>query len=414
MVGPDGTVHADWFGQAADRIAKLVEFDRDYGQKRKSTQREYDQLKHAIENYDASVQRQHRSNPLSGLLGGLKSEPAPIKTQRARLAELSAQRFMTQGQVDALQEQAASSARLAKQAVDELVPSVQAFGQAPENIDRAIVIETGFQTNLRHCLVFKPSALTALQFADANQPLGLLGGELAGMVEAAGARNGELFRQRIAQIDSDDALARFRAQYLASPAAKRGLEASGAMPAFQERQQLLAERAQAARAKAQAEARAREAQAQRQAEAERAAAQRAQEAEAARFAAQDKAQSSKTGEPTQAQMLAALNGRLNAAKANSKAQGEAGCNAMNSGSQNPLDGIACLMLGTRAADAGRDISIDYFEKVGCKPAVAAGYMCDYLIRAKAPIMGAFTTSNAAATVNTKRFVRSSRGWIVVD
>ena len=119
--------------------------------------------------------------------------------------------------------------------------------------------------------------------------------------------------------------------------------------------------------------------------------------------------------PTQAEMRSAMDRRLNAAISTQASQGQRACQSMNSGnSQNPLDALACAMMGGQAGAMARNITISYFEKISCRKAVASGYTCDYLINANAPMMGGFNPDNGSPVTGTKRFVQSARGWIALD
>lgn len=118
-------------------------------------------------------------------------------------------------------------------------------------------------------------------------------------------------------------------------------------------------------------------------------------------------------EPSEQEMLSAMERRLSGAKQGQAAQGSEGCERMRQ-SQNPMDAMACAMFGSEIGAAARNIEIAYFEKLSCEKSREPGYVCDYLINVNAPMMGGFNPRNRPPTSGTKRFIQSKTGWLAVD
>lgn len=111
-------------------------------------------------------------------------------------------------------------------------------------------------------------------------------------------------------------------------------------------------------------------------------------------------------EPTEKEMLSALQGKLDAAGQQANEMSDQ-CKYIRE-SKDPYAALAC-MFGSIQKEAQRSISITGFEKIGCGKARATGYVCDYRIKMVAPM-----TPNTWSPVATKRFIKTRDRWITAD
>ncbi|MEM8826367.1 MAG: hypothetical protein AAGD40_05515 [Pseudomonadota bacterium] len=116
-------------------------------------------------------------------------------------------------------------------------------------------------------------------------------------------------------------------------------------------------------------------------------------------------------EPTEAEMRAALQSRIDTAKQGTEQMKNDGCDKMRGGqSQDMMAAFNCLM---GAAGSSVDIGISAFEKVACEKADAPGYICDYIVAMSSSMTGPMQPAGTGQVV-TKRFVKSKSGWIAID
>ncbi len=114
----------------------------------------------------------------------------------------------------------------------------------------------------------------------------------------------------------------------------------------------------------------------------------------------------KAVEPSEKEMLSALQGILDEAgqQANDKSEQ---CKYIRE-SRDPYLALSC-MVDSFQKEAQRSISITGFEKIGCAKARATGYVCDYRIRIAAPM-----TPNTWSPVETRRFIKTQSGWVMAN
>ena len=111
-------------------------------------------------------------------------------------------------------------------------------------------------------------------------------------------------------------------------------------------------------------------------------------------------------EPTEKEMLSALQGILDAAGQQASNMSDQ-CKHVRE-SNDPYAALACIW-GSTQKEAHRSISITGFEKIGCAKARATGYVCDYRIKVVAPL-----TPNTWSPVETRRFIKSKSGWVMAN
>lgn len=111
-------------------------------------------------------------------------------------------------------------------------------------------------------------------------------------------------------------------------------------------------------------------------------------------------------EPTEKEMLSALQGNLNEVGQQAADMSEK-CKYLRE-NRDPIAALECI-AGSVQKEAQRSISITGFEKIGCGKARATGYVCDYRIKIAAPM-----TPNTWSPVETKRFIKTRDRWITAD
>lgn len=114
----------------------------------------------------------------------------------------------------------------------------------------------------------------------------------------------------------------------------------------------------------------------------------------------------KAVEPTEKEMLSALQGILDGAGQQANDMSDQ-CKYIRE-SRDPYAALSC-MFGSIQKEAQRSISITGFEKIGCGKARATGYVCDYRIKVAAPM-----TPNTWSPVETKRFIKTQDRWITAN
>jgi hypothetical protein len=114
----------------------------------------------------------------------------------------------------------------------------------------------------------------------------------------------------------------------------------------------------------------------------------------------------KAVEPSEKEMLSALQGILDEAGQQANDRSEQ-CKYIRE-SRDPYLALSC-MVGSFQKEAQRSISITGFEKIGCGKARATGYVCDYRIKIAAPM-----TPNTWSPVETKRFIKTRDRWIAAN
>jgi hypothetical protein len=113
-------------------------------------------------------------------------------------------------------------------------------------------------------------------------------------------------------------------------------------------------------------------------------------------------------EPNEAEMRGAIQKELDLYYQNSNALAD-GCEQIRE-SDNPFVAIGCMIGKTRQM---ANISITSFEKIGCGKARAAGYVCDYRVKVSTGgLLGPL--DNMGGGINTKRFVKTSDGWMLAN
>lgn len=114
----------------------------------------------------------------------------------------------------------------------------------------------------------------------------------------------------------------------------------------------------------------------------------------------------KAAEPTEKEMLSALQGNLDGTGQQAAEMSEK-CKYLRE-SRDPIAALECI-ISSAQKEVHRSISITGFEKVGCGKARASGYVCDYRIKVKAPM-----TPNSWSPVETRRFIRTQSGWVMAN